>query len=224
MLKLSQQKPVFTGGSRFCYVYPGDPDKCIKVVQSHRTGAVRKKEERSIKNYGSTKRMLERSLRKYRPADAFDVQIKEIKAYRRLARQKNPRIWDHIPEYFGTEETDMGLGVITRLYRNHDGSYPPTLRDLVNIGIPPERAAGLAVGIEEFKNWLQDELVITHNLVLHNIIAVSHEDGRQQVVFVDGLGNSEFVPISTWFKPFARRKIQRKLARFQHDINDLCPN
>lgn len=205
MLKLKHLTPLFTGGNRFCFIYPGDPDKCIKVLQPGRTGAARKK--------------IEPTLKRFRHPDSFDDQLKEIEAYTTLIKQQNPRIWNHIPELFGTEETDYGLGIITRLYRNHDGTYPKNLQQIIPDGISPE----LAAGIEEFKIWLEKETVVTRDLHTHNVIAVSHKDGRQQVLVVDGIGNAEHFPLSTWFKFFARRKVQRKLKNFDHRIAILLP-
>jgi len=168
---------------------------------------------------GLERKKQQRNLKRFRHRDAFDDQIKEIRAYELLIAQKNPLLWKHIPEFYGTEETDYGLGIITRLFRNYDGTYPVNLQTIIPTGISPE----LAAGIKEFRTWLERETVITRDLLAHNIIVVHHANGRQQVVVVDGIGNSERIPISTWFKFFARRKVQRKLKNFQERIDVLLP-
>lgn len=203
MLKLKHLEPLFIGGHRFCYIYPGDPDKCIKVLKPEFTGHERKKRCRTIK--------------RYRPARSFDEQVKEIKGCNELIRKKNPRVWDHVPAFYGTEETDYGVGIITKLYRNSDGSYPANLAEILPEGMSP----ALEAGIEEFKQWIQREQVITRNLLPRNLIAVTREDGSQQIVVVDGVGNPEFIPISNWLSFCARKKIQRRLRFFQHRIDKL---
>jgi len=205
MLILSDLEPLFIGGTRFCYLHPSNPDRCIKVLRPDRTGVARKHQMTGWKQF--------------RPASSFDDQLKEIKAYKTLLGQKNPRIWKHIPDYYGTEATDMGIGIVTRLLRNDDGSFPPNLQDLVRQGISP----ALEKGITEFRSWLLEEAVVTRDLLPHNIIAVTEKDGSQRVIIVDGIGNSEFIPISTWFTFFARQKISRKLTKFTHRLELLLP-
>ena len=205
MLKLADKSPLFVGGTRYCYIYPGDPGKCIKVLRPDRTGAARKQKMRGWK--------------KFRPERYFDDQIKEIQAYSHLIRKNNPRIWEHIPEFFGTEETDMGTGIITRLFRNADGSLPDNLQTL----LPNGKSAALDAGIQEFRRWLLDEVVITRDLLPHNIIAVARSDGSQQVLIVDGIGNADFIPVASWFDFFGKMKIKRKLTKFEHRMNLLLP-
>ncbi|MGH1352549.1 MAG: YrbL family protein [Methyloligellaceae bacterium] len=196
MLILSDKKKIFSGGTRHCYAYPDDPDKVIKVLMPHRTGAARKKSEKSLK--------------KFRPAYLFDDQLKEIKAYNGLIKRKNRNVWNHIPEFFGTQKTDMGLGIVTRLLRNHDGSLPPNLQQLLPNGITP----ALAKGIREFRLWLQSELIETRDLLPHNIVVITREDGSKKLYIVDGLGNSEFIPLSSYSSFLLRRKIQQKIVNF----------
>ncbi|MDE0189984.1 MAG: YrbL family protein, partial [Gammaproteobacteria bacterium] len=46
---------------------------------------------------------------------------------------------------------------------------------------------------------------------------------RFRLVIVDGIGNSEFLPLSHWFKFCARAKIERKIRKFDHRIRILLP-
>jgi hypothetical protein len=153
MLKLKGSEPLFVGGTRYCFIHPDHADRCVKVLRPDRTGAARKARLRNWK--------------RFLPASSFDDQLKEIKAYRVLQRRNDPELWQHVPEYFGTADTDMGLGIVTRLFRNADGSY--------------------------------------------------------RVLVVDGIGNSEWIPVSTWSRFFARRKIARKIAKFRYRTRILLP-
>jgi hypothetical protein len=160
-----------------------------------------------------------RNWKRFRPARYFDDQLKEIKAYRELISQNNQRIWGHVPEFYGTEETDMGLGITTKLYRNFDGSLPKNLRDI----LPGGMSEALRQGIVEFSEWIRREAVVTRDLLPHNMIAVTQEDHSVRILIVDGIGNSEFIPLATWFRTCAKLKIGRKLKKLRHRIDILLP-
>ena len=70
---------------------------------------------------------------------------------------------------------------------------------------------------------MRRELFLTRDLLPHNIIAVADSPERFRLVIVDGIGNSEFLPLSHWFKFCARAKIERKIRKFDHRIQILLP-
>ncbi len=208
MLQLKGTEPLFVGGTRFCFIHPQHPDRCVKVLRPDRTGEARKRDAQNWK--------------RFLPPRFFDDQLKEIRAYDELISQQNPRLWEHIPEYYGTVETDMGLGIVTRLYKNGDGSWPENLEEALPNGLSP----ALDDAIERFLQGLLREHIVTRDLLPHNLIAVKQGEGKSekyQVLIVDGIGNSELVPISTWFHFFAKRKIQRKIAKFRYRASILLP-
>ena len=57
----------------------------------------------------------------------------------------------------------------------------------------------------------------------HNIIAVAVAAERYRLVIVDGIGNSELVPFSNWFDFCARRKVERKIRKFDYRLRILLP-
>ena len=124
-----------------------------------------------------------------------------------------------MPRFYGNVDTDQGVGIVTALFRNWDGRFPENLEELVPSGMTEtlERA------IVEFKAWLRRELFLTRDLLPHNIIAVADGPERFRLVIVDGIGNSEFLPLSHWFKFCARAKIERKIRKFDHRIQILLP-
>ena len=135
-------------------------------------------------------------------------------AYKHLIQRHGDSLWGHVPEFFGSAETDLGVGIVTRVFRNFDGSFPLNLDQQVPRGID----APLGSAIEEFKRWLRIELVLTRDLLPHNIIAVRESPQSCRLVIVDGLGNSEWIPISSWFRIIAKQKIERKIAKFEGRI------
>jgi hypothetical protein len=196
MIELKHSRPLFVGGTRYCFQHPGNRDRCIKVLRPDRTGAARK--------------LLRQDFKRWLPPRFLDDQRKEIKAYAELQAQASERLWRHVPRYHGTVDTDMGIGIVTQLMRNADGSWPSNLRTLLPSGMDAE----LAAGIEEFLTAVAELRILTRNLLAHNMIAVREAAGYR-VMVVDGIGNSELIPVSSWLDGFARRKTARKIARFR---------
>lgn len=202
-LALGDLSPFAIGGTRLCFVHPEDSSKCIKVLRGDRTP--------------QTRRQLTKGIKKFRPVKHWDDQQKELTAYRQLLARETQGLWQHIPEFFGSVETDLGLGVVTRIFRNFDGNFPRNLEQEVPCGIDDS----LKTGIANFKSWLRRELVVTRDLLPHNIIVVRDSLQHSRLMIVDGLGNSEWIPVSTWFRSFARRKIERKITKFEFRIESL---
>jgi hypothetical protein len=204
MIKVRHTRPLFVGGTRYCFQHPTHRDRCIKVLRPDRTGAAR--------------RMLRKDFKRLLPARFLDDQRKEIKAYTELMPKASERLWRHVPRYHGTVDTDMGIGIVTQLMRNSDGSWPRNLEQLLPEGI----TTSLAKGIEEFEEAVHELRILSRNLLPHNIIAV-REDAAWRVMLVDGIGNSELLPVSTHFGFFADRKTARKIVRFRERCAALLP-
>ena len=202
-LSLKTCEPFTIGGTRLCFVHPDDPTKCVKVLRQDRLPQHRRARTQGLKRLRALKH--------------WDDQHKEILAYQHLVNNATPNVWEHVPEYFGQVRTDLGVGIVTRLFRNFGGDYPRNLEQELPLGMD----SSLLNAIEIFKSWLQHELVITRDLLPHNIIVVRETPGFCRLVIVDGIGNSEWIPVSTWFKWFARRKIFRKISKFDHRISLL---
>lgn len=204
MLRLKHSRPLFVGGTRYCFQHPQHANRCIKVLRPDRTGAARK--------------VLRRDFKRYLPERYLDDQLKEIKAYRELLTRASEQLWRHVPRYHGTEETDMGTGIVTQLMRNADGTWPMNLEQLLPEGMTPE----LESGIERFVLAVAELRILSRDLLPHNIIAVE-ESGEYRVMLVDGIGNAEAIPVSTWSAYFAGRKTARKIARFRQRCAALLP-
>lgn len=204
VLRLGHIEPFAIGGTRRCYVHPDDETLCVKVLRPDRTPSAR--------------RAVATGWRRLKRLPSFDDQRKEHKAYRHLIR-RGQLDWSHVPRFYGTVETDQGLGIVTALFRDWDGGYPKNLEEL----LPSGMTDSLDAAIREFKGWLRRELFLTRDLLPHNIIAVADSAERYRLVIVDGIGNSEFVPLAHWFKVSARMKIERKIRKFDYRTGILLP-
>lgn len=204
MLKLKNSRPLFVGGTRYVFQHPQHANRCVKVLRPDRTGAARK--------------VLRKDFKRYLPERFLDDQLKEIKAYRELLTRASETLWRYVPRYHGTEDTDMGVGIVTQLMRNGDGSWPQNLEQMLVNGKDP----ALQAGIDEFTEAVGKLRILSRDLLPHNIIAVKEEHGYR-VMLVDGIGNAELIPLSTWSGFFARRKTQRKIRRFRRRCELLLP-
>lgn len=192
------------GGTRYCFQHPQHANRCIKVLRPDRTGEARK--------------LLRKDFKRFLPARFLDDQRKEIKAYRELLPQASEALWRHVPRYHGTEVTDMGIGIVTQLMRNEDGSWPSNLQTLLPRGQSDELAAGIA----EFESAVRKMRILSRDLLPHNIIAVKEPKGYR-VMLVDGIGNAELIPLASWSGFFADQKTGRKVARFRQRCAALLP-
>ena len=204
MLTLAGREPFAIGGTRRCFVHPDDESLCVKVLRPDRTPSARLAGARGW--------------RRLKGLRGFDDQRKEVKAYRQLPRSRID--WTHVPRYHGTVPTDQGIGVVTELHRNWDGGLPLNLEQLV----PDGMTDALDAAINEFKAWLRRTLFLSRDLLPHNIIAVAVDPQRYRLVIVDGIGNSELVPLSNWFATCARRKVERKIRKFDQRVRLLLPS
>ena len=213
MLTLADREPFAVGGTRRCYVHPDDNNLCVKVLRPDRTAAARLADARGW--------------RRLKGRRGFDDQRKELKAYRQLTRRSFGD-WTHVPRCHGAVDTDQGIGIVTDLHRDWDGGFPANLEELLPVAPVAPVARGSANGalgaaIDEFKAWLRRARFLSRDLLPHNIIAVAVASDRYRLVIVDGIGNSEWLPLSSWFDACARRKIERKIRKFDGRVRMLLP-
>ena len=204
MLILADREPFAVGGTRRCYVHPDDENLCVKVLRPDRTAAARLADAHGW--------------RRLKGRRGFDDQRKELKAYQQLARRP-PADWAHVPRCHGAVPTDQGIGIVTDLHRDWHGGFPKNLEQL----LPSGMSDALGAAIDEFKTWLRYTLFLSRDLLPHNIIAVAVEQDRYRLVIVDGIGNSELLPLSSWFDMCARQKIERKIRKFDGRVRMLLP-
>ncbi len=121
----------------------------------------------------------------------------------------------HFPQCYGMIATDLGTAICVEYIRSDDqGDEITSMGDYL-------RKNGFTDEIKEALNdlccFLYSGNIITRDLREFNIM-VRNRDGRMNLVIVDGLGNSEFLPVSSIFPWFGRRKIKRKLRRFRNRL------
>ena len=82
-------------------------------------------------------------------------------------------MWTHLAKWHGMTETNIGMASETELITNN-GEIAETLETyLFREGITEE----IKLAIEEFQTWLEKYLILTKNLIPHNLV-ISQQNER----------------------------------------------
>ena len=204
MITLNDSLFIGEGSHRAAYRHPEDDRKCLKIVKE---GSLEKRRKNNKKWY---KRM--------RKLSSFDETHKEIKAYRKFGTDEEKL--KHIPHFYGMVETSMGSAMLLDLVLNEDGSVAHTLSSHLESG-------GNRIQLTEALNALGEYLltfsIAVRDLSAGDIRASENPEGKLTLFIVDGLGGSEFIPLSI-IPFFARRKAARRVHRFFEKIMKQYPD
>ena len=193
MINLDGVQSFAEGGNRKCYINPINTKRCLKVLHENLL-------ENLHKNSAWYKR-LGRS-------DSLDDNLRERNAYNQKAIRSpiNSSIWDHLAMWYGMVETNLGPASDTELITN-EGEIAETLETyLFREGLTPEIKSAL----RNFENWLRTHLVLTKNIIPHNIV-IKKENGSLMLKIIDGLGSKSFIPLPKYSKFFARIYVERRI-------------
>jgi hypothetical protein len=197
-IRLADKEILFEGRHRTCYVHPDDSNKILKVLSNGKRPDERRKNAPFFK--------------KFRPLHCFDENLKDLKAYRFLAK-KSDGVWKHFPKFYGIVETDLGNALCMELIRGQDGKIAPTIYDyLKKNGFTHD----LENAIDDFCSFLLDNLIVTHQLKFNNLVI--KKNIGYQIYMVDGLDNSDLIPIANFSRKYARIKIQRAIRRLKESL------
>tara|TARA_Y100001935_G_scaffold255217_1_gene267141 strand:- start:124 stop:759 length:636 start_codon:yes stop_codon:yes gene_type:complete len=192
MINLKGITPFAEGGNRLCFVHPDKPNRCLKVIHP----GLLKKIKRNKSWY-----------KRFRSLESFDDNLREQDAYNQKALKKaDPEIWLHLAKWYGMTETNIGMASETELIIN-DGEIAETLESyLLREGITDQ----IKLSIEEFQTWLKKHLILTKNLIPHNLV-IGQQDSKIVIKIIDGLGSQAFIPLPDYSSFFAKRYINRRI-------------
>ena len=192
MINLDGIKPFAEGGNRMCFVHPDNPSRCLKVVHPGQPS--------KIKNSKSW-------YKRFRSIENFDDNLREQKAYDQKAlKNDDPNLWLHLARWYGMTETSIGNASETELIRNGDTIAETLETYLFREGITEE----IKASIEDFEQWLKDHLVLTKNLIPHNLV-LDYQNDKIVIKIIDGLGSQAFIPLPNYSNFFAKRYINRRI-------------
>ena len=200
MIELNGITPFAAGGNRKCFVHPEKPDRCLKVVHPGLLEKIKKNQP---------------WYKKLRPESSFDDNLREQEAYNQKSLKRNDQIaYKHLAKWYGMVETSIGMASETELIKNND-EIAQTLEDyLFTNGLTDE----IKNSIEEFQDWLRANLILTKNLIPHNIV-IKVERDKMILKIVDGLGSKAFFPLPRFSDFFAKRYVERRIQLMWSRIN-----
>ena len=119
----------------------------------------------------------------------------------------------HMPAYYGCVETSYGRGSVWQLARSADSHIAKTLARCLRRGIV--RPDVQQEALSRFFDWSLEHSVLSHDLNLLNFVCPFDDAGDFSLKLIDGWGNNEYLPVSSFSRVLARRKIVRVWRRFE---------
>ena len=204
MIDLNGVTPFAEGGNRRCFVHPNNPNRCLKVIHS---GLL----ETIIKNKPWYKKL--------RSSESFDDNLRERDAYNQKAlRNDNSETWKHLAKWYGMVETTIGAASETELIKNENLVAETLESYLFANGFTDE----IKLSIEQFHDWLRKNLILTKNLIPHNLV-LKRVNNDIIIKIVDGLGSQAFIPLPDYSNFFAKRYVERRIelmmSRIRWDLS-----
>ena len=192
MIDLNGVKPFAEGGNRKCFINPLNPNQCLKVLHP----GLLEKIDKTRPWY-----------KKARALESFDDNLREKEGYeQRALKTNNSNIWKHLAKWYGLKETNLGLASVTELIEN-DGQIAETLEHyLLNKGLTEE----IKNSLKSFEFWLKEHLVLTKNLLPHNLVLKKGND-ELIIKIVDGIGCHSFIPLPQNLNFFAKIYVNKRI-------------
>ena len=136
---------------------------------------------------------------------------REIKFYRKL-QKRGGGVDEHIPNFYGLCETNLGQGIVVDLIRNYDGEISRPLNWYLAQGFP---IGEFEPYLDELKqSFLQNLIIFNHDLTIGNLLVQKSSAIKVRLVAIDGLGDVIALDWLDYFPFLVRRKIRRRWARF----------
>lgn len=195
-LRLKDLKPITRGNLRLVYQHPDHPELLVKVMRS----------EAIESRYRPT-------VRKRRFGE-YVLFVREMHEYV-AAYAAGGVDFPFAQVITGTVETDLGLGLVTAAVRGPDGQLAPTLADLVDRG---EYTAEAQAALEAFIGGMLASDMVLSDLHERNLVYACEEGKPRRFVMIDGIGDSNLVPLKTWFPSINRRSKISRVERLRKRI------
>ena len=198
VLDLGQAHWLGRGWKRECFLHPNDPGLCIKVprVDSHERSSLYKR----VLNWRQGASSGEQHNRR------------EFIAYQRFGALLAP----FVPRYHRFIKTSRGPGLVIDAVRDRDGGSSVQLRDWLRQGTE-DRGAALLTQFRVLFDLLEEQDLWLMDLNLQNFLVQVLPDGTERPWLIDLkrlADNKEIFQVSGWSTILKRRKLARRIDRF----------
>ncbi|WP_162617904.1 YrbL family protein [Salinicola halophilus] len=148
------------------------------------------------------------------PERGSEQNAREKAYFERLAR-RGMTDWQRVPAYYGTLETDRGEGLVFALIRDADGELSQTIRQWRDRGDTGWfETAAFRAELERLYRYLRAQWIVPSDINDRNIVCQRRGDDSLRLWLIDGVSNPDFLPLANVWPWFARKKIDRRMARF----------
>lgn len=141
---------------------------------------------------------------------------RELKYYKRYAG-KGIR-FDLIAPYYGSVTTNKGKGYVFGLVRDYDGQVSKSVGHYLNVCRHEQVLDGLMQGVLELKEFMIVYGIMARTIERQNMLYQRTDFHNGRVVFIDGIGNNQFLPSANYLRFHARRVVRRKWLKFERQL------
>ena len=200
MIDYTNWRVIGRGTERTCYQNPADPARCVKIARKGR----------------------------------FKQTIRETGYFRFLANRGVP--FDHLPQFYGKIEEKGIIGIEQELILDRmadDGSgngermnSSKTIDQYLASRRTPEEIRIFWHALDELKAWLLKYNVLALGIDHNNVVVNLTEGGgarNTRMILIDGVYDTEWIPVSKYLPCFGRRKILRRWNRFIDQLHERYP-
>ncbi len=146
------------------------------------------------------------------PRVALKRQEREIRYYQKLQRKKCP--FRNISNFVGYVDTNYGQGYLYEKVVNHDGSPSQDLETVLE-AFGAEGDTEILKDIKALGEFLLQHRIFYHDsLIRGNTLCRKRKDGSYELVIVDALGDTVFIPVLNYIPAYARARIIRKWSKY----------
>ncbi|BBV01225.1 hypothetical protein J0A78_21725 [Providencia rettgeri] len=143
--------------------------------------------------------------------------LREVRYYKRLYK-RNLTV-KTISHYYGTQQTDRGLGYVFQLIKDKTGNVSNTLDYyLKNKQVFLKHKRNMKIAYEQFKKNIYKEAITTMALKTYNIVYQLGYKPYGQFIIIDNLGSSNLIPIDYFSTRIARSTLNRRFADFEQRL------
>ena len=151
--------------------------------------------------------------------------LREITYFKYLKRRKVP--FTYLPEFYGSFKQDGKVVMIQQMIAGKDDgrkmrmgvAFAEYIKEAPDAEILKQRYSELQNYIGELESYLTRFNILLSDVNPYNFVLISEGDKKKFYV-VDGLGSTEFIPISKFFPSLGRRKITRYMARLRRKVEN----